>query len=86
MVLYATYLVYVGLFLTLGPWSPAWSRVTDLLPLPWSCWARWPAVRGALTALGLLHLALLAAELLGAGRPAPARPDPPPPRPRDESW
>lgn len=66
-VLYATYLVHVGLLLVLLPWSPAWAQLTATLPLPWMRWLSLPAIRGTLTALGLLHIVLLGAELIGAG-------------------
>ena len=68
-VLYATYLVHVGLLLLLAPWSAIWNAFTAAVPLPWSLWLASPAVRGALSALGALHLLLLAAEFLGLGRP-----------------
>ena len=64
VILYATYLIHVGLLLTLAPWSPLWGQVVTWVPQPWSTWLALPAVRGALTGTGILHLLLAAAEVL----------------------
>ena len=72
IILYATYLIHVGLLLTLAPWSPLWGQVLTWLPHPWNAWLALPAVKGALTGTGVLHLLLAAAEAVGV-RPASPR-------------
>lgn len=71
VVLYATYLIHVGLLLTLAPWSPLWSQIVAWVPQPWSGWLALPAVKGALTGAGILHLLLAAAEVLGVRPSSP---------------
>jgi hypothetical protein len=64
LILYASYLANVGVLLVMLPWSSAWSRVVLFLPYRWAFFLDSPAVRGALTAFGALHLALLLFELV----------------------
>ena len=64
MVLYASYLTNVGLFLLLLPWSEAWARFVLLTPPKVGAILDIPALRGAVSAFGLLHLILLLAELV----------------------
>jgi len=64
IVLYIGYLVNVGLLFVIVPWSQVWglmltmcpTRIAAILDLPW--------VRGALSAFGVLHLLLVAWELV----------------------
>ncbi len=62
--LYAAYLVHVGLAMLLLPWSPVWNGFIVRLPGALANLAGEPAVRGAVSAFGVLHLALAAAEVL----------------------
>jgi hypothetical protein len=62
--LYAGYLVHVGLLLLLLPWSDAWSVLVFRFPPAVVPLLDTPAARGVLSGFGLLHLLLLAAELL----------------------
>ena len=64
IVIYVGYLVNVGLLFVLLPWSRVWGMflaifppgVTQILDAPWT--------RGALSAFGVLHLALVVWEVL----------------------
>lgn len=62
--LYGAYLVHVGLAMLLVPWSPAWASLVIRLPEAVAAIVDQPAVRGAVSAFGLLHLALAGAEIL----------------------
>jgi len=64
MILYASYLTNVGLLLLLLPWSEGWDRFVLLTPAWTAVILGDPLWRGVISAFGLLHLALLAAELL----------------------
>lgn len=64
IVLYASYLTNVGLFLLLLPWSDVWARFVLLTPQRIGVLLDSPALRGAVSAFGLLHLILLLAELI----------------------
>lgn len=66
-VLYVGYLVQVGLLMIYMPWSETWDVLIVRLP-PWAASVLGhPAVCGALTAFGFLHLALVAVEFRQAG-------------------
>lgn len=67
-VIYASYLTNVGLLLILLPWSEGWSRFILLLSPQMAALLDNPAVRGIISAFGVLHLALLIGELLVPGR------------------
>lgn len=64
--LYAGYLVHVGLLMLLLPWSSVWPDLLVRMPYPAAMVLDLPAVRGAISALGSLHLAMVAAELVVA--------------------
>lgn len=64
VVAYVGYLVHVGLAFLLLPWSQAWPLLVVRMPPAAATILDAPAVRGALSGLGALHLLLLAAELL----------------------
>ncbi len=65
--LYIGYLVQVGLLMIIVPWSSAWRLLMSQIP-PHAAWLLdAPAARGALTALGGLHLLLVVAEVVHAG-------------------
>lgn len=63
-VVYASYLVNVGLLLLILPWSEAWSHFVLLVPYRAAIILDIPAIRGAISAFGFLHLALLLFELV----------------------
>lgn len=64
--LYAGYLVHVGLLMLLLPWSSVWPDLLVRMPYSAAMVLDLPAVRGAISALGSLHLAMVAAELVVA--------------------
>ncbi len=64
LVVYVGYLVHVGLLLLLVPWTDIWSVLILDLPPKLAFVLDAPAVRGAISAFGVLHLMLLAAEFL----------------------
>ena len=63
-ILYASYLVNMGILLIMLPWSEAWSRLILLMPMRIAVVIDIPAIRGSLSAFGVLHLVLLATEFL----------------------
>lgn len=67
-ILYASYLTNVGLLLILLPWSNGWSRLVLTISPQMGALLDSPVLRGAVSAFGFLHLALLIAELLAPGR------------------
>lgn len=73
IVVYVGYLVNVGLLLLLLPWSAAWSTILTWIPYRVANVLDLPALRGLISGFGLLHLLLLAAEML------PTRPTQPSP-------
>ena len=64
IVIYIGYLVNVGLFLLLIPWSRAWGMLLTQFPPAASVVLDSPWFRGLLSAFGLLHLLLVVWELL----------------------
>lgn len=67
IVLYVGYLVQVGLLMVWLPWSRLWELLMVRMP-PSAVWfLDAPAARGAITAFGVLHLAMVVAELVHAG-------------------
>jgi len=64
LILYTGYLVHVGLMLIILPWSEAWPWLILRLTPSLALWLDSPAVRGAITAFGALHLLLVVAELV----------------------
>jgi hypothetical protein len=60
---YIGYLVQVGLLLTMLPWSEVWGLLVLRFPPQMAAMMDWPAIRGAVTAFGLLHLMLVAFEI-----------------------
>jgi len=70
-ILYIGYLVQVGLLMIYLPWSAAWSLLLLRLPLQLAAILDHPALRGAITAFGLLHLALVAVEFRLSGAATP---------------
>ena len=71
--LYIGYLVQVGLLLIYLPWSRLWGLLLTRLPPGPALILDAPAVRGALAAFGVLHLALVVAEVVAAGDPGRGR-------------
>jgi len=68
--LYAGYLIHIGLAMLLLPWSTLWTDLILRLPGSVAVVAASASFRGALSAFGLLHLLLAAAEV---GLPASLR-------------
>lgn len=64
--LYAGYLVHVGLLMLLLPWSGLWPDLLVRMPFSAAMALDLPAVRGAISAFGALHLAMVVAELVVA--------------------
>ena len=67
VVLYIGYLVQVGLLMIWLPWSRLWALLMVQLPQSAAWFLDAPAVRGSITAFGVLHLAMVVAELVDAG-------------------
>ncbi len=64
IVVYIGYLVNVGLFLMMVPWSRAWGALVTQLPASASVLFDLPWFRGLLSAFGVLHLLLVVWELM----------------------
>lgn len=64
IVLYMGYLVNAGLMLILLPWSKTWGLLLARLPTATASIFDSPSIRGTLTAFGVLHLMLVAWELI----------------------
>ena len=78
IVLYMGYLVNAGLMLILLPWSRAWGLLLTSFPPHTAIVLDSPWVRGLLAAFGVLHLLLVAWELINPSLLAPfekARPE-----------
>lgn len=69
LILYAGYLVNVGLLMVMLPWSAAWGQVIARFPLGVAAFLDAPWFRGALSAFGALHLLLVVWEIVS---PSPA--------------
>jgi hypothetical protein len=74
IVLYIGYLVNVGLIFIVVPWSQVWGLVLTMLPTELGAFFGLPAVRGALSAFGVLHLLLVLRELVQPTLLTPFRP------------
>lgn len=67
LLIYVGYLVDAGLLMIILPWNPLWAVIVSALP-PWAMPVfDAPAVRGAISAFGALHLALVSFELFSPG-------------------
>jgi hypothetical protein len=64
IVIYIGYLVNVGLFFLLIPWSRAWGMLLTQFPPAALVVLDSPLFRGMLSAFGLLHLLMVVWELL----------------------
>lgn len=64
IVLYVGYLVNAGLLLILLPWSGAWGLLLTKFPPEFAVLLDQPWLRGALSAFGVLHLLLVAWEMI----------------------
>lgn len=62
--LYVTYLVHVGLMMIVVPWSSVWPHLLTFMPLRLAYALDQPAIRGAISAFGALHILLVALEML----------------------
>ena len=78
IVIYIGYLINVGLFLMLIPWSRAWGMLLTSFPPTASAVLDSPWFRGLLSAFGLLHLLMVVWELLNPTLLAPAEEAAPP--------
>ncbi len=71
IVLYLGYLVNAGLMLIVLPWSAIWGLLMSRFPLATAGVLDSPWLRGLLAAFGVLHLMLVAWELLNPSFIAP---------------
>jgi hypothetical protein len=56
-VLFVVYCVEAGLFLLVSPWTPTWTRITEMFPAGFvHGLALSPAFRGLLAGFGAVHL------------------------------
>lgn len=62
--LYLGYLVNAGLMLIILPWSVTWGVLLSRFPFPLAGLLDSPWLRGLLAAFGVLHLMLVAWELI----------------------
>lgn len=74
IVVYMGYLVNIGLLLVLLPWSRAWGRLLSMFPHGLAAALDAPWLRGALSAFGVLHLLLVAWELVHPTLLSPQQP------------
>jgi hypothetical protein len=63
VLLYATYLAYAGLFFLVGPWTDIWTIIVIRLPVPVAAFLGHPAVRGMISAFGVLHFIVALLEM-----------------------
>jgi len=66
-VIYVSYLVQVGLLMIWLPWSRLWGLLVVQMPFSAALILDAPAVRGGITAFGMLHLVMVGVELVRAG-------------------
>jgi hypothetical protein len=71
IVLYMGYLVNAGLMLIMLPWSKTWGLLLSRFPSAAAGVLDSPGIRGILTAFGVLHLMLVAWELINPTLLAP---------------
>ena len=64
IVVYIGYLVNVGLFLVMVPWSRAWGVLLTQMPIGFATVFDFPWFRGLLSGFGALHLILVVWELM----------------------
>ncbi len=67
--LFILYCTTVGVALVFLPWSPGWDRLLFNLPFAGMRWIFSPALRGAISGFGLVHLVWGAYELREFLRP-----------------
>ena len=73
IVLYMGYLVNAGLMLIIVPWSKTWGLLLSRFPMGTAALLDSPPIRGVLTAFGVLHLMLVAWELINPTLLTPTR-------------
>ena len=78
IVLYLGYLVNAGLMLIILPWSMPWGLLLSRFPSSIAFLLDSPWFRGLLTAFGVLHLMLVAWELINPTLLTPVNRDPTP--------
>jgi hypothetical protein len=66
-VIYVSYLVQVGLLMIWLPWSRLWGMLVTQMPFTVAPILDAPAIRGGITAFGVLHLVMVGVELVRAG-------------------
>lgn len=71
IVIYMGYLVNAGLMLIILPWSKTWGLLLSRFPMGTASVLDSPWIRGILTAFGVLHLMLVAWELINPTLLAP---------------
>jgi hypothetical protein len=64
LILYAGYLVNVGLLMVMLPWSAAWGQIIARFPFAVAVFLDAPWLRGMLSAFGVLHLLLVVWEIV----------------------
>jgi hypothetical protein len=67
LVVYVSYLVQMGLLMIWLPWSSVWNHLVVRMPLPVAWFLDAPWTKGAIAAFGVLHLAMVVAELIWVG-------------------
>jgi hypothetical protein len=73
LILYAGYLVNVGLLMVMLPWSAAWGQIIAQFPFAVAAFLDAPWLRGMLSAFGVLHLLLVVWEIVSPGPSAVSR-------------
>jgi len=69
ILIYASYLAYAGIIFLLLPWSGIWTMAMEKLPASFAIPLGHPALRGMISAFGLLHF-LVALSEIRIGKPA----------------
>lgn len=82
--LFILYCTTLGVALLFVPWSPGWDRFVLGLPYTSFHWLGFPAVRGAISGFGLVHLVWSVYELRDFLRPSPSSAPPAAPPATDE--
>lgn len=72
VIVYIGYLVWVGLLMLLLPWTAGWSTILAWMPYPIANLLDLPVFRGLISGFGILHLLLLAAEMLSTTTTQPS--------------
>jgi len=63
ILIYASYLAYAGVIFLLLPWSELWTLAMEKLPASFAIPLGHPAVRGMISAFGILHFLIALGEI-----------------------